>query len=76
MLNDKSLPNFFGSPHSVYLNDDDYVDIVFICSSANFNNHFYDVAIFLSDGKGGYDLKYCNLFPDYAQNSFQKALVI
>ena len=72
LLNDKSLPNFFGSPHSVYLNDDDYVDIVFICSSANFNNHFYDVAIFLSDGKGGYDLKYCNLFPDYAQKFFSE----
>ena len=62
LFNDKSFTSFGGNKHTIkpiYLNDDNYVDLVIFDSGDEGIQNSPDepVRIVLSDGKGNYDLK-------------------
>jgi len=73
LINDKT--NFIGNPRLVtplYLNSDDYVDLVIhgARDEGNDTNRPEPVRLCLSDGKGGYDLIKLKLEPDALASRF------
>ena len=73
LINDKT--NFIGNPRlvtPVYLNSDDYIDLVIhgARDEGNDTNRPEPVRLCLSDGKGGYDLIKLKLEPDALASRF------